>query len=77
MINETDESQQIENIDFIFRVCVPLYILNDVTRRDSQQAEAIRTILKSAQYQCLIQQQVEGKPDSRGVVIRHVMERFI
>ena len=39
MLNETDEIKQIKNVDFIFRVCIPLYFLYDVKTRNGEEAE--------------------------------------
>ena len=54
VLHETDETKQIKNIDFIFRVCIPLYFLSDVRQRSEQDLEAIKAILMSNQYQLLI-----------------------
>jgi hypothetical protein len=54
MLNETDEVKQVKNIDFIFRVCIPLYFLADVRTRSGEEAETIQAILMNAQYQLLI-----------------------
>ena len=50
MLDETDEVKQVKNIDFIFRVCIPLYFLQDVRHRNGEETESIRAILMSAQY---------------------------
>jgi hypothetical protein len=50
MLHETDEIKQVKNIDFIFRVCIPLYFLQDVRHRNGEETESIKAILMSAQY---------------------------
>lgn len=39
MLDETDEIKQIKNVDFIFRVCIPLYFLYDAKTRNGEEAE--------------------------------------
>jgi hypothetical protein len=48
MLDETDEVKQVKNIDFIFRVCVPLYFLQDVRTRNGEETDTIKAILMNA-----------------------------
>jgi len=41
MLAETDEKKQLKNVDFIFRVCIPLYFLSDVSKRSGGENETI------------------------------------
>ena len=75
MLNETDEAKQIKNIDFIFRVCIPLYFLSDVRQRSDQDLETIKAILLNSQYQMLIKR---GLSDyDRTIAIDRVFSQFI
>ena len=75
VLHETDETKQIKNIDFIFRVCIPLYFLSDVRQRSEQDLEAIKAILMSNQYQLLIKR---GLSDyDRTIAIDKVFSQFI
>jgi len=45
MLSETDEVKQIKNIDLIFRVCIPLYFLQNVKKRNGEDIDYIKAIL--------------------------------
>jgi hypothetical protein len=75
MLDETDEVKQVKNIDFIFRVCIPLYFLQDVRHRSGEETESIRAILMSTQYQMLINQRLG--PDARPVTLNNIFARFL
>ena len=75
MLSETDEVKQAKNIDLIFRVCIPLYFLQDVKNRNGEETETIKDILMSAQYQLLINQRLG--PSARSVTLNNIFARFI
>lgn len=50
MLEETDEFKQLKNVDYIFRICIPLYFLSDVSERTGEEYEMIQAILMSTQY---------------------------
>jgi hypothetical protein len=41
MLEETDELKQLKNVDYIFRICIPLYFLSDVSERTGEEYEMI------------------------------------
>lgn len=41
MLEEKDEKKQLKNIDFIFRICIPLYFLSDVKERSGSETQMI------------------------------------
>lgn len=49
---ETDERKQLKNLEFVFRVCIPLYFLSDVSQGQECDSEmdAIKRLLLSAHY---------------------------
>ena len=47
MLEETDEFKQLKNVDYIFRICIPLYFLSDVSERTGEEYEMIQAILMS------------------------------
>ena len=70
---ETDEQQQVKNLDFIFRVCIPLYFLSDMkkkTKQDKVQIDTISQILASAQYQCLLNERLKNNGTVDKVVLQ-------
>ena len=75
MLNETDESKQIRNVDFIFRVCIPLYFLTDISRRSGEEYETIQAILLNAQYQLIIKKGLGEKDHT--ATLNQVFSSFV
>ena len=75
MLEETDERKQLQNVDFIFRVCIPLYFLSDVRSRSGSETSMIQDLLRSTKYQILIRRGL-GK-DNSTKTLNEVIQKFL
>lgn len=75
MLDEAEERKQRKNVDLLFRVCIPLYFLSDVSEPRGNEPELIKQLLLNKSYQMLIRQRLGS--DTSSVFLAQVMARFI
>lgn len=75
MINEVDEKQISKNVDLLFKVCIPLYFLHDVSEDRRLETESVKKVLMNEHYQILIKKRLGT--DTSALSLSQVITQFI